>query len=565
MDIPAENCSPVKGVKQSVKERAMKRCFSICALMLFFLVSGCATVTEDDLAALQGINAVARREAIIRISQGPGFPLNFMPFLLNRNNEAEAVNMMVNLLHGDERETVDTQVSILKALARLGKKTKVPASVLIEKLRDEDPVVCREAVAALAQTKSREGLPALLELMDEERNKYAVIWALGEIGDPSAIPVLSRLLVNGDEYEKYNARKALEKIEEAGKKNSGSSIAMADGSAVRGTPPPPSPQEPERIQVARASDGRVSREIPEKRPDSANSRSQDGKIKQQTAARQTEIQRAGKKNERSQQPLALQRKQLLQALGDKRGQPAVAKNDAKADPTQVLALTSQDAGAPERTSEGDLPTGKKEVKVREAGQIESMPGGRPDNSPESKALLMAQGAFDTQRFDAEEKSRHQACSSPQEGKEERGKAKPVPVRQEVAERASALYLEALAYHRKGSLQEAKKLYEDALEISPNLAPVWNNMGAIYMKERNYSAAVTVFRKALSIEPKGVDPYYNLACLYALQENVAQSLSYLKKAVSVDDEARKWAKTDTDLKNLHGHAEYEKIIRETRSS
>jgi HEAT repeat protein len=218
-----------KGVKKGASENGMRRSFAICALILFFLVSGCATVTDEDLADLQGPHAVAKREAISRISQGPRFPLNFMPLLLSRSNEEKAITIMVALLRS-ERETKDTKASILKALGRLGKKTQVPASPLIEKLRDKDPSVCREAIAALAQTKSKEGLPALLEMMDDEQNKYAVIWALGEIGDPTAIPILSQLLANGDDYEKYNARKALEKMEERGEKDRRSSIAMAGGS-----------------------------------------------------------------------------------------------------------------------------------------------------------------------------------------------------------------------------------------------------------------------------------------------------------------------------------------------
>jgi tetratricopeptide (TPR) repeat protein len=134
-----------------------------------------------------------------------------------------------------------------------------------------------------------------------------------------------------------------------------------------------------------------------------------------------------------------------------------------------------------------------------------------------------------------------------------------------SETSATLYLDALARHREGSLQEAKKLYEAALKISPDLASAWNNLGAIYMKERNYSAALSVLQKALRIKPNDADPYYNLACLYALQKDIARGLSYLKKAVSVDGEAGNWAMTDADLKNLHGHSEYEEIIRRTKSS
>jgi HEAT repeat protein len=55
-------------------------------------------------------------------------------------------------------------------------------------------------------------VPALVQLLEKETNKYPIIWALGEIGDKSAVPALNRLLASGDKYMRYNANKALSKI-----------------------------------------------------------------------------------------------------------------------------------------------------------------------------------------------------------------------------------------------------------------------------------------------------------------------------------------------------------------
>jgi tetratricopeptide (TPR) repeat protein len=129
----------------------------------------------------------------------------------------------------------------------------------------------------------------------------------------------------------------------------------------------------------------------------------------------------------------------------------------------------------------------------------------------------------------------------------------------VSEESAALYLRGLAFQKEGSLEEAKKMYEAALRVSPNLASAWNNMGTIHMKERNYGSAIIAFQKALRIKPQDADPYYNLACLYALQKNVNRSLSYLRKAITVDEAARQWAMTDDDLKSLRGHSEFKEIV------
>jgi tetratricopeptide (TPR) repeat protein len=323
--------------------------------------------------------------------------------------------------------------------------------------------------------------------------------------------------------------------------------------------PPPSSQEREKVQVDKASDSHGSGKVLAKAPDKAVSKPQDAHgRKRQTG--QSQVKKAEKKEKGLQQPLAVQRKQLLQALAMQRS-PQKAAESAGVDQSQVVALASQDANAHKEASNVDR--GEKE-KTRKAQQIQATQGSPRKTTEPPLALVVTQPASNSQRLNTGKKTAHQAPHYKEGGKEQAPKVEQVPARQGAAEKAAALYLDALAHHREGSFQKAKKLYEAALEISPNLASAWNNLGAIYMKERNYSSALPVLQKALSIKPNHADPYYNLACLYALQKNVAQGLSYLKKAVSVDGEARKWAMTDADLKNLHGHFEYEEIIRETKS-
>jgi len=126
-------------------------------------------------------------------------------------------------------------------------------------------------------------------------------------------------------------------------------------------------------------------------------------------------------------------------------------------------------------------------------------------------------------------------------------------------KGTALYSQALALQKQGRLQEGKQLYMAALEHSPQLVSAINNLGAIYIQEKNYPAASRAFEKAIRIKPGYVDPYYNLACLHALQNDIGRSLFYLKKAISIESDVKKWASADRDLQNLHGHSEYEKIV------
>jgi len=130
---------------------------------------------------------------------------------------------------------------------------------------------------------------------------------------------------------------------------------------------------------------------------------------------------------------------------------------------------------------------------------------------------------------------------------------------------ATLFRQALVLHKDGRLQEAKKMYEAALERFPNLVSALNNLGTIHIGEKDYSQAHRVLEKATLADPSYADPYYNLACLYALQTDVEQSLFYLKKAIAVDDTVRDRAQGDKDLENVRGHVQYTRIVKGLKTS
>jgi tetratricopeptide (TPR) repeat protein len=127
------------------------------------------------------------------------------------------------------------------------------------------------------------------------------------------------------------------------------------------------------------------------------------------------------------------------------------------------------------------------------------------------------------------------------------------------------YQQALDHQKNGQLREAIDLYKAALKASPNLVSALNNLGTIYIQQKNLPEARKVLEKAIRTNAAYVDPYYNLACLHAQQKDIGRSLFYLKKAISLDEAARQWAETDEDLQNLRGHVEYEKIINSAEKS
>jgi len=127
--------------------------------------------------------------------------------------------------------------------------------------------------------------------------------------------------------------------------------------------------------------------------------------------------------------------------------------------------------------------------------------------------------------------------------------------------AKELYEKAKTFHKIGRLTNAKRLYQDALKADPGFVDALNNLGVIYLYEKDFKMAQTSFETAIRLKPGQVDPYYNLACVCALSGEIKLGISHLKTACSLDPEAKKWAREDTDLRNLWGNPEFEEIIRD----
>jgi tetratricopeptide (TPR) repeat protein len=132
-------------------------------------------------------------------------------------------------------------------------------------------------------------------------------------------------------------------------------------------------------------------------------------------------------------------------------------------------------------------------------------------------------------------------------------------KQKVASSARAFYEKAMRFHKRDRLQDAKRFYQEALRLDPDYVDALNNLGVIYIRDKDYTSAQKSFERAVRLRPEYVDAHYNLACLYAIKGEVTQSLAHLKKAVSLDPSARDWARKDTDLENLRGLSEFEAII------
>src|SRR6266481_5472463 len=68
-------------------------------------------------------------------------------------------------------------------------------------------------------------------------------------------------------------------------------------------------------------------------------------------------------------------------------------------------------------------------------------------------------------------------------------------------RVEELYAQAKAAEARGDLRAAAQIYESLLQISPRLAPAYNNLGSLYLRLREYKKAAAILEKGLKIDPK----------------------------------------------------------------
>jgi len=63
-----------------------------------------------------------------------------------------------------------------------------------------------------------------------------------------------------------------------------------------------------------------------------------------------------------------------------------------------------------------------------------------------------------------------------------------------------LFLQAKAAAQHGDAATAIEKYGAIIKLAPHLAPAYNNLGMLYLKDRDYSHAVEVLKRALELDP-----------------------------------------------------------------
>ena len=149
---------------------------------------------QNCLRAAEGDNVVARQEAVAA---------------LGRLGARGALPLLERLAADASLDEATRRVAVA-ALGDVGAASSL--DVLVKLLDAPEPSLVEAAAVALGRLKDGRAVGPLVRVAREKRARLAVLWSLGAIGDPRAVPLLNLELSDPDVYVAYNARQALRRI-----------------------------------------------------------------------------------------------------------------------------------------------------------------------------------------------------------------------------------------------------------------------------------------------------------------------------------------------------------------
>ncbi|WP_077287443.1 tetratricopeptide repeat protein [Thermosipho sp. 1074] len=88
-------------------------------------------------------------------------------------------------------------------------------------------------------------------------------------------------------------------------------------------------------------------------------------------------------------------------------------------------------------------------------------------------------------------------------------------------------LKAIELTKMGKLDEAEKIYKEL--IKENIPEAYNNLGNIYRKKGLIARAIEYYQKAIEIKPDFAECYFNLGCAYMEIDNYSMAIFSMEKA------------------------------------
>ena len=169
---------------------------------------------------------------------------------------------------------------------------------------------------------------------------------------------------------------------------------------------------------------------------------------------------------------------------------------------------------------------------------------------------------------------------------------PPPLTLETQVAARAMFERARAAEFKGQWEEATGYYRQALTLNPTLLEARNNLGTLYVRQQQLTAAIDEFRAAIRLDPNYamvrnnlgsayilsgqetlaiqeflaalhidgtyVSPLYNLASLYARRGDVSQTVAFLTRALAIEPAVLSWLQEDPDFDGIKAAPDVQRL-------
>lgn len=98
--------------------------------------------------------------------------------------------------------------------------------------------------------------------------------------------------------------------------------------------------------------------------------------------------------------------------------------------------------------------------------------------------------------------------------------------------AQLAYDDGMEYINEGDTENAILKFTKAVNIDPNFAFAWDNLGISYRKNKQYEQAISSYLRSLEIYPEGRLPLLNIAITYNLNQQYNEAVTYYKKFIDI---------------------------------
>ncbi|HEV3301844.1 MAG TPA: tetratricopeptide repeat protein, partial [Planctomycetaceae bacterium] len=102
----------------------------------------------------------------------------------------------------------------------------------------------------------------------------------------------------------------------------------------------------------------------------------------------------------------------------------------------------------------------------------------------------------------------------------------------LAQEPAKLLHEGIEHHKHGMLDQAARLYEQALEVEPSQADALHLLGVIAHQRGDHAAAIERIRRAIGINGHNAAYYSNLGVSYRSLGRTGEALAAFRRALEL---------------------------------